>query len=69
MATIKYLSRAEVAALLGIQVHSMNRMELPEPDAVIGSRKGYLRATILAWNAKRPGRGNWKHTSGLRKTG
>lgn len=58
--TVRYLSRSEVAELIGVQPDTLGRYKLPEPDAVIGSVRGWLPETIDAWQAKRPGRGNWK---------
>lgn len=57
---IVYLSAAEFAARIGVKPDSLNRYKLPEPDAMIGRTRGWLAETIDAWNAARPGRGNWK---------
>ncbi len=55
---IRYLSRPEVAARIGVQKDTLNRYKLPPPDAQIGVRQvGWLPATIDAWHAARPGRG------------
>lgn len=54
---IRYLSMAEVAERIGVKPPTLSRYRLPEPDAVIGSRRGWLPDTIDAWNANRPGRG------------
>ncbi|AAN01885.1 helix-turn-helix DNA binding domain protein [Mycobacterium phage Arbiter] len=54
-----YLSRAEVAARLGLGPRSLSRIKLPTPDAVIGPYKGWFPDTIDEWAANRPGRGNW----------
>jgi len=56
---IRYLSRAEFATRIGVKPDSLNHYPLPEPDALIGERKGWLPATIDAWNRRRPGRGRW----------
>ena len=58
-----YLSRTEVAARIGVKVPTLARYNLPAPDAVIGTTgrgtKGWLPETIDAWDAARPGSGNW----------
>lgn len=54
---IHYLSLAEVAERIGVQPATLSRYRLPEPDAVIGGRRGWTPATIDLWNANRPGRG------------
>ncbi|UOQ60399.1 XRE family transcriptional regulator [Leucobacter rhizosphaerae] len=57
---IKYLGRSEFAAHIGVAVGTLSRYTLPEPDAMIGRTQGWLVETIDAWNASRPGKGNWK---------
>jgi hypothetical protein len=57
MSTRIYLSRSEVAERIGVAPDTLGRYKLPEPDALIGSTRGWLPATIDAWNASRPGRG------------
>lgn len=53
---VRYLSRPEVAARIGVKPDTLNRYKLPDPDAQIGARQlGWLPATIDAWNAARPG--------------
>lgn len=55
-----YLSRTEVAEYVGLKnVQSLTKMDLPEPDVLIGTHKGWKPATIDKWLANRPGRGNW----------
>ncbi|MFQ2879673.1 hypothetical protein ACLILY_30680 [Mycobacterium sp. MS3] len=48
----------EVAALLGISVNSaksyLHKGMLPEPDAMIGTHRGWLPKTITDWNYNRP---------------
>lgn len=56
---IVYLSAAEVAERIGVKPDTLKRYVLPEPDAMIGRYRGWLPETIDAWNAARPGRGNW----------
>lgn len=56
---LKFLSRKEVAQRLGVKTDSINGYDLPEPDAAIGTHRGWMPATIDEWRATRPGRGNW----------
>ncbi|WP_240541490.1 hypothetical protein [Bifidobacterium callimiconis] len=51
----RFLSTKEVGQRLGIK--NAASAGLPEPDAVIGTTKGWLPETIDQWNANRPGRG------------
>lgn len=53
----RYLSRAELAQRIGVRPGTLSRMKLPAPDAVVGTTRGWLPATIDAWQARRPGRG------------
>ena len=57
----RYLTRADVARYLGLKsVHSLsNNTALPEPDVMVGSRRGWSTETIDAWRAARPGPGQW----------
>ena len=48
-----YLSRSEVAARIGVKPDTLGRYKLPEPDAMIGSVRGWLPATIDKWHAGR----------------
>ena len=57
---ICYLSSSEVAARIGVTPGALKHYKLPEPDALIGRTRGWLPETIDAWNASRPGRGNWR---------
>jgi hypothetical protein len=57
--TARYLSRAELAERIGVKSASLGRYRLPEPDAMIGDIRGWLPETVDAWNASRPGRGQW----------
>lgn len=58
--TVQYLSLAQVAERIGVQRDTVKGYALPEPDAMIGTTRGWLPETIDTWNAARPGRGNWK---------
>jgi len=52
---VRYLSRPEVAARIGVKPDTLNRYKLPPHDAQIGARLvGWLPETIDAWNARRP---------------
>jgi hypothetical protein len=59
--TDRKLYRADVAALLGVQVDTLNRYRLPVRDGTdieAGKARPYWwEATIAEWNAQRPGRG------------
>lgn len=55
--TIRYLGVTDVAKRLGITTAAVSTYKLPEPDAYVGKARGWLPATIDAWNAARPGRG------------
>jgi hypothetical protein len=59
MMMLKFLSRAQVAEMLEVKTDSINGYDLPEPDAMIGTHKGWLPDTIAAFKIARPGRGNW----------
>lgn len=57
----RHLYRADVAALIGVKLNSLQRLRLPDPDGtdVEGghARPWWLEATIREWQARRPGRG------------
>lgn len=57
---IEYLSRAQLAERIGVAVGTLSRYKLPEPDAMIGTTRGWLPETVDVWNAGRPGSGNWR---------
>ena len=59
-AVTRYLSLTEVAERLGVARGTLGRYRLPEPDAMIGTTRGWLPETIDAWNASRPGSGRWR---------
>lgn len=52
-----FLSRAEFAERIGVLSATLSRYALPEPDAVIGTTRGWTAETIDAWNEARPGKG------------
>ncbi|EJZ15786.1 hypothetical protein MFORT_02714 [Mycolicibacterium fortuitum subsp. fortuitum DSM 46621 = ATCC 6841 = JCM 6387] len=56
--TLRYLSRAEVAERIGVAPSTLSRYKLPEPDAMVGTVRGWLPETVDAWSASRPGRGH-----------
>lgn len=53
----RYLSLKEVGERIGTSNPSAKGYRLPEPDAWIGTTRGWLPETIDQWNAQRPGRG------------
>lgn len=67
--TRKYLSGQGAADYLGMKRGSfVSLTNLPKPDAMIGNVRGWTPRTLDAWNATRPGRGNWgKKTPDKRK--
>jgi hypothetical protein len=52
----RYLSRAEVAERIGVKPDTLGRYRLPQPDAMIGSVRGWLPKTIDDWHQNRPGK-------------
>lgn len=57
---MRYLSATEVAERIGLKSRrSLSGIDLPEPDCLVGTHKGWLPETIDAWQAARPGRGWW----------
>lgn len=61
--TKEYLSLQDVANHLGVSRNTVAKLRLPAPDVRVGSGpnapRGWAVATIDAWNARRPGPGNW----------
>lgn len=61
--TVEYMSLQDVARHLNVTRNAVAKYKLPEPDVRVGSgingARGWSVATIDAWNAKRPGPGNW----------
>lgn len=55
--TSTYLSTTDVAARLGITRAAVSKYHLPEPDATIGTVRGWLPETIDRWREQRPGQG------------
>lgn len=55
--TTRYLSRTELAERIGVKPDTLGRYNLPEPDALIGTTRGWLLDTVDRWHAERPGRG------------
>lgn len=55
--TKRYLSRTELAERIGVKADTLSRYKLPEPDAMIGTTRGWAAETVDAWNAARPGKG------------
>lgn len=50
----RYLSRAEVAARIGVKPDTLGRYRMPAHDAMIGTVRGWLPATIDEWQKHRP---------------
>lgn len=50
----RYLSRTELADRIGVKPDTLGRYKLPEPDAMIGTTRGWTVETVDAWNAARP---------------
>lgn len=57
LVSTRYLSRTELAERIGVKPDTLSRYNLPEPDALIGTTRGWLPATVDRWQAERPGRG------------
>ena len=53
----RFLSTTEVARRLGITRAAVSKYRLPEPDATIGTIRGWLPETIDRWDRERPGQG------------
>lgn len=51
---VRYLSRTEVAKLLGLAPSTLSRYRLPEADVIVGDVRGWSETTILEWHAARP---------------
>ncbi len=55
------LYRADVAALIGVQVDTLNRYHLPVRDGTDieagKARPWWWQSTIVEWESQRPGRG------------
>lgn len=54
MSTARYLSLKEVGERIGTSNPAARGYHLPEPDALIGTTRGWLPETIDAWNAPAP---------------
>lgn len=52
----RYLSRPEFAERIGVKPDTLNRYNLPDPDAYIGKLPGWTKETVDAWNDARPSR-------------
>ncbi|WP_435299734.1 helix-turn-helix transcriptional regulator [Timonella sp. A28] len=52
--SVQYLSLLQVAERLGVTRNTIAGYKLPEPDAFIGTTRGWLPETIDAWDAARP---------------
>lgn len=54
---LTFLSRSELAERIGVKPDTLSRYKLPEPDAMIGTTRGWTVETVDAWNTARPGKG------------
>lgn len=63
---------SDIAEYLGVEVKTVRTWlnkrlpkgnPFPEPDHRFGTERVWRPATIVAWNAERPGRGNWGRAS------
>jgi len=63
---MRYLGRTQVAHRIGVKPDTLNRYKLPEPDAMVGDKPVWLPRTVDEWNARRPGRGNWRRHKAAR---
>ncbi|MFQ6214357.1 hypothetical protein ACLMJI_09745, partial [Bifidobacterium longum] len=68
MSTARYLSLKEVGERIGTSNPAARGYHLPEPDALIGTTRGWLPETIDAWNAAPPGRGGGGRTPRKNRT-
>jgi hypothetical protein len=50
---VRYLSRAEVAQRIGVKPDSLSRLDLPEPEVIVGTVRGWSAKRIDAWDARR----------------
>lgn len=53
----RYLSLTQIADQLGISKSALASYKLPDPDAYIGTIRGWKPGTIDEWHANRPGHG------------
>ena len=51
---VRYLSRPQLAERIGVKPDTVNRYNLPTPDAYVGDRPGWLAETVDRWQANRP---------------
>ena len=54
---IIYLSRSQLAHMIGVKPATLGRYRLPPEDALIGTVRGWLPVTIEKWMVERPGKG------------
>lgn len=58
---LRFLSRRQFAERIGVKEDTLNRYNLPDPDAIIGEgdprpKVGWLPETVDAWHEARPSR-------------
>lgn len=51
---IRYLSRTEFAERIGVKPATLGRYNLPAPDAMIGTVRGWKPETVDSWHQARP---------------
>jgi predicted DNA-binding transcriptional regulator AlpA len=52
--TVKYLSRPQIAAYLGVSLTTVKQYKtFPPPDVLVGRNQGWKQTTIDAWMTKR----------------
>jgi len=57
--TLRFLSRAEIADLLGVSLSTVKQYaDFPQPDVMVGRNQGWAEATIRAWDEQRRKRKN-----------
>lgn len=49
----RYLSRKEFAERIGVKPDSLSNVDLPVPDALVGTVRGWLPGTVDRWQSKR----------------
>ncbi len=49
MVPVRYLSKADIARLLGVSRAMMGYYHLPEPDVYVGRSSGWSREKIEKW--------------------
>lgn len=62
--TADWWTTSEVAAYLGVRVQTVStyrrKEQMPDADWQVGRTRVWKPATIIEWNDRRLGRGNWR---------